>query len=259
MLITKPLQESEATYQLTNTLKEYRTRYKLFVFKKPITKTYANLELNRELSPQTKRGHTELTEHERQTKDMNNEIRSVRRSRTKISDIIEMNDFKYFGTLTTDPQKIDRYDDLQVKKRVTKTLTNLQRTYRFEYLLIPERHKDSALHFHALFTELPLKWLYDSGKRDKTGRILYNLKPYKLGFSNFSAITSLQATAKYCAKYVSKALDESDKGKKRYWHSKGLKKPEKHENVDTHTYIDRPNVELWEAPEYTGYQIPKEV
>jgi hypothetical protein len=261
MLITKPLHEYEATYEITNTLKEYRDKYKLFIYKTPIQKIHGNLEINRELSStDSKRGHRILTPSEQERNDTMNFYRSVRRSRTHIADLIEMNDFKYFGTLTTSPEKVDRYDDSQVKRKITKSLANMQRIFRFEYLLIPERHKDGALHFHALFTELPEKWLRTSRRLvDKKGRPLFNLLPYRLGFSEISRVGNLQATANYCAKYVTKALDESDKGKKRYWHSNGLKKPHKHENVDPTPYVNHPEAESWPHDHYTGYQVPKQV
>lgn len=255
MNITKPLREGEAYYELKNISKTYRTRKILFVFKANQKKKRANLEINRELSSLPEKGHTILNQTDQERAEMN-KIRSVRRSRTKISDIIEMNDFAWFGTLTTSPKKINRYDDNLVKKRVTKALSNMQRLYRFEYLLIPERHKDGALHFHALLTNLPSRWLNNSGITDMQGRPQYNLVLYKLGFSKLSAIENLQATARYCAKYVTKEISEQDKGKKRYWHSNGLKKPHIDENVDVKPYINNPNATTWDNELYTGYQIP---
>ncbi len=256
MKITKPVGEGEAFYELKNIAKTYRTRSTLFEFKTPQRKKHANLEINRELSTTPKIGHTILrnTNPEREAL---NKLRSVRRAGTKISDIIEMNDFAWFGTLTTSPQQINRYDDELVKKRVTKALSNMQRNVRFEYLLIPERHKDGALHFHVLLTALPQKWLNNSGLTDNARRAQYNLTPYKLGFSKLSAIENLQATARYCAKYVKKDLHEQDKGKKRYWHSQGLKKPHIDENVDMQPYKNHPQSETWEHEQYTGFQIPR--
>jgi hypothetical protein len=248
------VRQGEAFYELKNILKTYRNHEKLYVFKTPVLKKHANLEINRELSNiHQQQGHKILPTEERDTM---NQLRSTRRSRTKITDIIEMNDFAWFGTLTTSPKKVDRYNDSLVKRRVTRALANLQRFHRFEYLLIPERHKDGALHFHALLTGLPQQWLNDSGTVDRSNRKIYNLEPYKIGFSNFSKIENLEATAKYCAKYVTKSIDEQDKGKKRYWHSHGLRMPQKRENVDTKPYIEHPQLQIWDHEKYTGYQTP---
>lgn len=80
-------------------------------------------------------------------------------------------------------------------------------------------------HFHFLFHNYPEKFLVDSLKRDKKGRIIYNLTNYKLGFTTATVIDSLEASQHYITKYISKDLVELSKGKKRYWTSKNLKKP----------------------------------
>ena len=80
-------------------------------------------------------------------------------------------------------------------------------------------------HFHFLFNNYPQKFLTDSLKRDKKGRIIYNLTNYKLGFTTATVIDSLEASQHYITKYISKDLVELSKGKKRYWASKNLKMP----------------------------------
>lgn len=80
-------------------------------------------------------------------------------------------------------------------------------------------------HFHFLFHGYPEKFLTDSLKRDKKGRIIYNLTNYKQGFTTATVIDSLEASQHYITKYISKDLVELSKGKKRYWVSKNLKKP----------------------------------
>lgn len=249
--------DTEAHYQLNNKLKIYRKRNKLFVFKAPINKLKQGMEINPELSNNAEKGHNNLNNRERELRNMLNKERSVRRTKTTISDLIEMNDFELMGTFTFSPDKVNRYDDEEVRKKLTKLLSNLQRKHRFEYLIIPERHKDGALHFHGLLKDIPETWLIRAAsKYDKSGRPLYNLIPYKLGFSNFSHIEDLSKVANYCAKYITKDLAESDKGKRRYWHSSGLKMPQALENVDITPFTQHPEAKTWDNEHYTGYETP---
>ena len=72
------------------------------------------------------------------------------RARSKVRDIALCNPFTYFFTWTLSPDEIDRYDAEVVKRKLTTFLRN--KTYRngFRYLLVPELHKDGAIHFHGL-------------------------------------------------------------------------------------------------------------
>lgn len=156
--------------------------------------------------------------------------RSLRRTQSEIADIIDCNDFVWFGTLTLSPDKVNRLDDDEVLNKVNNFLKVLRRNSpKTQYLLVPERHKDGALHFHALFTDLSVP-MVDSGKKWHNEPI-YNLKPYTLGFSNFTKIRDKAKTANYCRKYITKDLLAMRKNKKRYWASRGLNRPERIDNL----------------------------
>lgn len=254
------LREGEAYYQQKNVLKIYNDKYKLFVFKHSKELLQGGLVINDNLTKKRIKGigHNNLTEKERQHRIMENRARSMRRSKTKIADMIEMNDFKLFGTFTFSPKKVDRYNDEEVVHKITTWLSNQKRVSKFEHLIIPERHQDGALHFHGLLTDVPQDWLVVSdNKKDKQGRTIYNLKPYTLGYSNFSYIENISATAKYCAKYIQKDLNVMGAGKRRYWHSKGLKMPRMRENVDIAPYILHEDAKAWNHKHYTGFVVPK--
>jgi hypothetical protein len=159
----------------------------------------------------------------------------------------------------------NRNDDALVRQKLSKWLENGQRTQKFEYLIIPERHSDGALHFHGFFRDLPESWLKPSGRVDKKGRKIYNITAYRYGHTNFSYIENLEATSKYIKKYLNKDLGESEKGKKRYWHSKSLKIPLKTYNVDEESYTNQAGVTSWighdsltKRPIYHGYDIPQQ-
>jgi hypothetical protein len=209
---------------VTNTTKEYPNKIRLFQFFKPYTSTESLHNQS------TLKGHSQLPKGTKN--DPQDLSRSLRRTKTHITDLILCNDFTHFGTFTFNKRKIDRYNDEEVRKKLAKWLNNQQRiTNGFEYLLIPERHKDGALHYHALLKGYPTDKFTESGRKDKSGRKIYNLPAFSLGFTNFTSIGHLGKTATYVQKYVTKA-NTTDTNKKRYWASKNLKTPKMCHNVD---------------------------
>lgn len=187
--------------------------------------------LHDEAEQHNTRRNENMTPDERAEKDIENLERSLRRTQAEIADIIDCNNFEWFGTLTTDPKKIDRYNDNEVIRRVSTFLNNLRRkSPDLNYLLVPERHKDGALHFHALFGHLDVD-MSDSGRKWH-GEPIYNLKSYTWGFSDFTRIKDKARTANYCRKYITKEMLTERKNKKRYWCTKNLKKPERIENLE---------------------------
>lgn len=81
---------------------------------------------------------------------------SIKRAKDKIFDIAFVNSslWQFFITLTLDKTKIDRYDKKEINKRLKSWLHNMSTNYNLNYLIIPEYHKDGAIHFHvALPTE----------------------------------------------------------------------------------------------------------
>lgn len=144
-------------------------------------------------------------EHECKPKNMDNPVRddSVLRARRKVFDIALLNSFDYFFTFTLDKTKIDRYDVPAIKKKLIKYLNNMQQRYNFRCLLIPEYHKDGALHFHGLCSG-DLK-LVDSGKRTDKGQVIYNVPQWRLGFSTAMELYGdYTVVCKYITKYISK-------------------------------------------------------
>ena len=70
------------------------------------------------------------------------------------------------------------------------------------YLIVPELHKDGAIHMHGLISGKVE--LVDSGHKtnDKT---IYNMPQWKYGYSTAIELTGdRQAVAKYITKYISK-------------------------------------------------------
>lgn len=64
-------------------------------------------------------------------------------------------------------------------------LKNRKKKYgRFDYIFIPERHKDGCIHFHGVTGGFKGE-VVDSGVRDK-GHIVYNCSDWRFGFSTIT-------------------------------------------------------------------------
>ena len=75
--------------------------------------------------------------------------RSRRRAIARIRDYALCSDFEWFVTLTLSPDLIDRHDyDAAVKKLGIYCSNRVQR-HGLRYVIVTEKHKDGALHFHG--------------------------------------------------------------------------------------------------------------
>jgi hypothetical protein len=165
-----------------------------------------------------------MTPEQIATLDDENKDRSLRRTQKELQDLIECNPFEWFGTFTFDPKKIDRHDEQAVKKAMTSFLNHAKRkSPNMTYILVPERHKDGAIHFHGLLGNFNGK-MADSGSQWQKQPI-FNVVDYKLGFTNFTKIRDKAKTANYCRKYITKDMATTQSSKKRYWRSRNLKQP----------------------------------
>lgn len=144
------------------------------------------------------------------------------------------NDFKWFTTLTIDPKQYDSLDYDSSKELLLKWCRKMRDRYEnFDYLIVPELHKSGAVHFHSLLGDVPANFI--EAKHPKTGapllrneRQIYNLTDWTYGFTDCEEIEDKERTASYLTKYITKELmtDKEMFRKKRYFNSKGLKKPQ---------------------------------
>ncbi len=143
------------------------------------------------------------------------------------------NDFKWFVTLTIDPKKNDSYDYNHSKKLLLKWCRFMRDTYKkFDYLIIPEFHKSGAIHFHGLLGNISANFVEATHPSNgqlllRNERQIYNLDDWKYGFTDCEKIIDSEKTASYLTKYITKELMTNKEmfRKKRYFNSKGLKKP----------------------------------
>lgn len=159
--------------------------------------------------------HEKYKEEERQKK--------IWQIRTKVKDYCLENDFDTFWTITF---ATERHDNEQSFIKMQKWLKKMRAKYgRFNYILIPEPHNDGAIHFHGVFGGFK-GVLKDSGVIHD-GKVVYNCEDYKYGFTTVTKIADKKACANYITKYITKQMVESpvQKGKKKYWSSRGLRLP----------------------------------
>lgn len=169
--------------------------------------------------------------------------RAKRRAKAALYDIAMSNEFKYFVTLTLDSSKINRYDMKEITRRVNYWLDNGVRRHGLQYVLVPELHRDGAVHYHGFFNDaLPV---VDSGTLstgqgkprkprsmaqrqmwlDDGAHIVYNIPKWNLGFSTaIELYGDYRAAVGYVGKYITKTADKV--GGRWYYSGGALRRPE---------------------------------
>ncbi len=219
--------------------------YQITVFSRPTFKAGGMERSDADEAAQRRRdlreAHADLINNKKNV-DPRERFDNLRRAKQAIYDLAALNEWRYFITLTLDGEHIDRYDPAQIVKPVTKWLDNMVQRRDLQYMIVPEYHKDGAIHFHGLINgDLRLS---DSGTVKVPGRkkpikratarqkkldeselqTVYNIDDYKLGFSSaISIYGERDALAKYMTKYITKDFQKIFG--RRYWAGgKGLQR-----------------------------------
>lgn len=173
--------------------------------------------------------------------------RAMRRARSAVHDIAMSNDWAWFVTLTLDARQVDRYDMTAITRKMNNWLDNHVRRHGLAYVLVPERHKDGAVHFHGFFNDA-LRAV-DSRHKDGHGHRVYNLPQWTLGFTTAIALYgNKQSAVGYVCKYVSKQREKI--GGRWYYSGGALRKPE--------IQLTDANIEDMEAaPEAGRFEVPQ--
>lgn len=154
---------------------------------------------------------------------------SFKRSKNAIFEIASANEWKYMVTFTVDKDKCDRYDREAVKKAFSGWLYDMSKRKGLKALIIPEYHKDKAIHFHGLINDTldmvhsgtykiegekkPVKesTLRRRGLTPRAENVkdVYNVKGYKLGFSTAVPLDgNVTRVSYYMTKYCTKDLEK---------------------------------------------------
>lgn len=192
-----------------------------------------------------------------QDKEKGRFAESLSRTKRTVTDLILCNQFEYFCTFTFDPKKVDRYDYSSCQKKLRKFFNHFKERYApdFKYLIIPEFHKDGAIHFHGVCSGFPDGELYiPQFIYKRVGEQLISVKNHRLymawdryqksfGFFNCSSIRNYNACAFYITKYITKDLFNAGKGKRLIMCSLGLNRPQLVYDEDDIPVIFRPEYE----------------
>ena len=145
---------------------------------------------------------------------------SVNRSKNKIFYYARSNDWTngYFVTLTLDPERINSFNYKEAVDCVRKFLDYLRKQVPDSYaLIVPEKHKSGAFHFHGLING-NIKDLITYSGHTVNGSMIYNfVKGWKYGFSNVTKVQNTLAVEKYICKYTTKELLNSTLYQHRYF------------------------------------------
>lgn len=187
---------------------------------------------------------------------------SIRRTRKVIHDYVKCNDFGLFVTFTFDPAKVDRYNMDAVYLTMQAWLRRQHhKNKEFQYIVVPEKHKDGAIHFHALVNNWP--FTLNKSNVIQNNRRVYTIPFFKYGFTNVQFIPEeeKEKVANYIAKYITKDM-VSLPNRRRYWASRNLKKPIVTYNsiYDTglHEHLTFHN-EVMESAYNTIFEVPKDL
>jgi hypothetical protein len=173
------------------------------------------------MSPPVKEAEAVKTDRVRQD--------SFKRSKNAIFEIASANEWKYMVTFTVDKDKCDRYDREAVKKAFSGWLYDMSKRKGLKALIIPEYHKDKAIHFHGLINDTlemehsgtykiegekkPVKesTLRRRGLTPRAENVkdVFNVKGYKLGFSTAVPLDgNVTRVSYYMTKYCTKDLEK---------------------------------------------------
>lgn len=164
-------------------------------------------------------------EREKPSRDRLNEM--IRLHRDRVRDIVIMNNFTHFLTITIDPEKFDSFDVDIVRKKLNQWLKHQVIRKGLQYVLIPEYHKSGRIHAHALvndvFTLVPS--VRDNGtvRKAKNGQTIYNVVDWRYGWSTCIKLDDQKfRVANYVTKYITKGSDKIFG--KYFWSSKNIQR-----------------------------------
>lgn len=167
---------------------------------------------------------------------------SLSRSRKRIFEAAACNPWEWFFTGTLDACKCDRFDVDATFKRLSQFIRDYRKASGndVKYLIVPERHKNGAWHFHGLLNGLPVDALHKFSlserlplrirKTIQSGTDVYEWREYsrRFGYTTLTRVRDENAVACYVTKYITKDVIKTAAAagyRHLYYISKGLQKP----------------------------------
>lgn len=157
-----------------------------------------------------------------------NQARARSRAKAAVFDLALCNfDFQWFVTWTLNGEKFSRYDYKSAVKNLGQWLDNRVRRNGLKYLIVPELHKDGALHFHGFVNDVisvvPSGTFIrpDGGKPVKLAtlrrqhldpadcREVFNLRDWQNGYTTAIRLYGERVhSAAYISKYITKTTEK---------------------------------------------------
>ncbi len=181
---------------------------------------------------------------------------SISRTRTTLEDLCICNKFDLFCTFTFDPKRYNSKSIAFCKMYMNNWCHNAKARHsrNLQYLIVPERHKSGAIHFHALLKYYEGR-LKDSGHQ-QGGRIIYNIPHWHFGFSTAVKIDNQEAVSRYIRKYITKDMLLLP-GAKRYFCSQGLVRPCHNYNKNVIPFLRSVKADFFPTQDAEFYTIYK--
>lgn len=164
------------------------------------------------------------------------------RAKRQVIEYAMNNKFNWFVTITFDKNKIDRYNASLLEKKVRQWLYDSKNNYgnKIKYIMVPEFHKDKAVHYHLL-----IQMQENNKLRYITNHIHWKKPIYKdmLLFRKFGRNqwvpldTYSEPVGLYLSKYISKLPDKMNT--QYYFASHDLNKSEK---IDIELDLEKINI-----------------
>lgn len=158
---------------------------------------------------------------------------ALSRAKNIVREVSLCNNWDYFVTLTFDRGKWDRYDLKGRVKELMQYIQNLNKQgYDIKYVLVPEFHKDGAVHLHGLMSGIPVEcrpeWWPVSVNRKDDGTYYDHCPLFsnRYGYSSVEPVRDMIAVGFYVSKYITKSMAKNAdlKGVHTYYRSKALNK-----------------------------------
>lgn len=270
-----PKTKNIATYRVGVMATHFRETTNVYLPKTPFDKLCPGMELIK-YAKKLRRIKKEAVQNSQ------DKSRSIRRSIQRGKHIIRCNTFELYVTFTF---ANDRFDLEKCRRQMETWLENQKKRSRnghFEYIIVTEFHKrcrecveqdvklcphddrPKPIHFHALLQGYKGKVMPainpHTGKQlRKNGLLVYDIPGYRLGHMEAYYCRESQedsARLEYylnkLEKYLNKEASALPFGKKRFWYTRGLKKPEKEYNPD---WFDPAVKPLWSAETEWGTHL----
>lgn len=165
------------------------------------------------------RGGVPPLNHEKSTQEECTRV-ALSRAKRRIRELVLMNNFEFFFTLTISPYSPlikDRYDIEEVSKKIQQKFKNFyKKDDTLQFLYVFEQHRDGAFHLHGFLT-----CKHENFYKNENGYLSIRFFD-NIGFSSVSKIRNLEKSANYSTKYISKNIFKQKNGSY-YFRSRNLK------------------------------------